>query len=248
MILPRDMTKFFIGTSGWFYSHWKGVFYPQDLPASGFLNYYLTKFRTVEINSSFYHLPKEQTFKNWHQKTPNNFLFSLKASRFISHRKKLKDCLKPWKLFYSRAKLLEKKLGPILFQLAPSFKADKFRLKDFLKILPKNQRFAFEFRHQSWFCQSIFEILRKFKIALVVADTPSYPLVKKITTDFIYLRLHGHEKLYASNYSEASLKKWARLIKKWLKEFDLKAVYIYFDNDAQGFAPQNAASLKKLLY
>ena len=241
------MTKFFIGTSGWSYSHWKGLFYPESLSPTKFLNYYLSKFDTVEVNSSFYHLPREQTFKNWYKKTPKDFLFSVKASRFISHRKKLKDCFEPWKLFYSRAKFLKEKLGPILFQLPPGFKADKSRLEDFLKILPKNQRFTFEFRHLSWFNKSVYQTLKKHKIALTIADTPSYPLVKKITADFTYLRLHGHKELYASNYSGASLKKWARLIKKWVKDFKLKAVYVYFDNDAHCFAPQNALRLKKLL-
>lgn len=242
------MAGLFIGTSGWSYSHWKGVFYPKTLSPSGFLSYYTTKFDTVEINSSFYHLPKKQTFKNWYDRTPDNFLFSVKASRFISHQKRLKDCLESWRLFYSRAKLLKEKLGPILFQFPPSFKADRSRLEEFLKILPKNHQFTFEFRHQSWFCQLIYKIFKKFNIALTIADTPYYPCVEEITADFTYLRLHGHEQLYASNYSNDSLKKWARLIKRWIKDFRLKAVYVYFDNDAYGFAPQNALTLKKLLY
>jgi len=241
------MTKFFVGTSGWSYSHWKGVFYPKKLPALKFLDYYTAKFDTVELNSSFYHLPKEQTFKNWYQKTPKKFLFSLKAGQFISHRKRLKDCIQPWQLFYLRTKLLKEKLGPILFRLPPSFKANKSRFESFLKILPKNQKSTFEFRHLSWFNRSIYQVLKEHNIALTIADAPSYPLVKKITADFTYLRLHGHKQLYASNYSDASLKKWAKLIKKWDKDFKLKAVYVYFDNDAHCFAPQNALTLKKLL-
>lgn len=241
------MADFFIGTSGWSYSHWKGTFYPANLPASGFLSYYLTKFNTVEVNSSFYRLPREQTFRDWDQKTRADFVFSLKASRFISHQKKLKDCRQPWQLFFPRARLLKRKLGPILFQLPPNFKADQSRLETFLKILPKGMRFSFEFRNETWFSPPIFNLLRKFNAALTIADSPAYPLVKKITADFAYLRLHGHDQLYSSDYSDSSLEKWSKLIKKWVKDFHLKAVYLYFDNDADGFAPRNALTLKKLL-
>jgi len=241
------MADFFIGTSGWSYSHWRGIFYPENLSPANFLNYYLTKFNSVEVNSSFYRLPKEQTFKDWYQKTPADFVFSLKASRFISHQKKLKDCLQSWQLFLSRARLLKRKLGPILFQLPPNLKVDQSRLETFLKILPKEMRFSFEFRNETWFCQPIFDLLKRFNVALTIADSPSYPLVKKITADFAYLRLHGHDQLYSSDYSGSSLGKWRRSIKKWVKGFNLKAVYLYFDNDADGFAPKNALTLKKLL-
>lgn len=240
-------TKFLIGTSGWSYSHWKGNFYPQNLNSAKFLDYYQTQFNTVEINSSFYHLPKQITFQNWYQKTAKNFIFSIKASKFITHTKRLKNCREPLNLFLERTKILKEKLGPILFQLPPMFKMNSQRLKEFLIMLSKTHQYAFEFRHPSWFSPEIYELLKKHNTALTIADTPHYPCVEKITADFCYLRFHGHQAIYASNYSNQELKIWQEKIKKWLKKFNLKQVYTYFDNDAHGFAPFNAHTLEKFL-
>lgn len=232
-----------IGTSGYTYRHWRGPFYPPNLTYKKFLSFYVTKFDTVEINSSFYHLPREKTLENWYAGTPDNFTFALKASRFITHVKKLVSCQKPLHLFLTRALLLKEKLGPILFQFPPSWKKNLARLDKFLAMLPENIQATVELRHQSWFAEDLYGILRQRNCALTFADTPSYPLVEKITSNFVYIRLHGHERLYASNYGTKQLKTWARKIKGWSK----KTVYVYFDNDAGGFAARNALELKKLL-
>lgn len=239
------MAELRIGTSGYTYGHWRGVFYPQDLPYRDFLKWYAQHFDTVEINSSFYHLPREKTYENWYSLTPKNFLFALKASRFITHIKKLKNCQEPLEIFLERAKILKEKLGPILFQFPPSWKLNLERLEEFLKLIPKGLQTTVEFRHESWFTNEVYQTLGKFNAALTFADTPSYPLVETVTADFVYLRFHGHKELYASNYSEGKLKSWARKIHKWGKT--VKKVYAYFDNDAWGFAVNNATRLKILL-
>jgi len=239
------MTEVRIGTSGFTYGHWRNIFYPNDLPIRDFLKWYSQRFDTVEINSSFYHLPRETTYKNWYATTPKNFLFALKASRFITHIKKLHDCQEPLQTFLERAKILKEKLGPILFQVSPFWKCNLGRLGEFLRCIPKDVNATFEFRHESWFSQEVYETLGKRNISLTIADTPSYPMVERLTADFIYIRLHGHEHLYASDYTEEELQVWASKINKWKKM--VKIIYVYFDNDAWGFAVKNAIRLKELL-
>lgn len=234
-----------IGTSGWSYDHWQGLFYPEDLSKDKWLEYYAQSFDTVELNSSFYHLPKLKTFENWRERTPKSFLFSVKSSRFISHILKLNSVRKPLQSLLDAASGLSEKLGPILFQLPPNFTFDLGRLKKFLKILPTDKRFTFEFRHESWFCSEVYELLRKNNLALTISDMPKYPLVFETTADFVYVRLHGHKVLYVSKYSKAELEVWAQKIKGWLAD-DLD-VYVYFDNDANANAVQNAQELKRPL-
>ena len=252
------MAKIYIGTSGFSYPHWeKGVFYPLDLPKAKQLEYYSQHFQTVELNNPFYHLPLAKTFQGWYQRTPSNFIFAVKASRYISHIKKLKACAQPCQLFISRAQKLKEKLGPILFQLPPGWPVDVKRLEKFLKILPpttflkkvvgglpKKHQYSFEFRHQSWFCQEVYQLLKKHNIALCLADSPDWPYQEQLTADFVYLRLHGSGSLYSSKYTNQELKKWSNKIKKWLKNRD---VYVYFNNDANGYAVNNAQTLKKML-
>ncbi len=233
-----------IGTSGWSYAHWQGLFYPQNLPKEKWLEYYCQYFDTVELNSSFYHLPQKKTFKNWRQRTPKNFLFSIKASRFISHLLKLNGASESLENLLDNALGLKEKLGPILFQFPPNFELDVERLGKFLKILPADKRFTFEFRHESWFCPKVYKMLAKNNLALTISDTPNYPLVFETTADFVYIRLHGHEVLYASKYSQAELSEWTQKIKGWLA--DGLDVYIYFDNDANAHAVENAKELKFL--
>jgi uncharacterized protein YecE (DUF72 family) len=237
-----------IGTSGWSYGHWQDLFYPKDLPSGKWLEFYCQHFDTVELNSSFYHLPKKKTFENWRRRTPLDFLFSVKASRFLTHLLKLNNSREPLKNLLDNASGLGEKLGPILFQLPPNFHLDLERLKKFtqhLLALGKGAGFAFEFRHQSWFCDEVYELLQKNNLALTFSDTPNYPLVEKITTDFIYIRLHGHKKLYASKYSTAELQQWTAKIKSWLAAgLD---VFVYFDNDSEANAIWNATELKEIL-
>jgi len=241
--------ELFIGTSGWVYSHWEGIFYPEDLSSKDKLKYFSQHFKTAEVNYSFYHLPKLTTYQNWYSQTPKDFLFSLKASRFITHIKRLKGVKRAWKTFIKNALNLEEKLGPILFQFPPNFKATEEnikRLEEFLKFIYTSLRlrFAFEFRNKSWCDKKIYEILKKYKIAWVIADSPEYPRVDMVTADFVYIRMHGSKVLFNSKYTKKELKDLAQKIKKWQKQgLD---IYCYFNNDAQGFAIENAKQLLKL--
>ncbi len=268
------MAKVLIGTSGYNYPHWAdGVFYPKDLPQSKWLEHYCKYFDTVELNVTFYHLPQEKVFEGWHKRTQKNFLFTIKGSRFITHIKKLKDCRGPLALLAERAKNLKEKLGMILWQLPPQLKVDISKLKDFCQLLnskfPKIRQ-TFEFRHQSWFSKDVYDILKKHNFALVICDYPFELMTEKRkpwgkrktiiileTADFIYLRRHGPpatpgrsnggrgaSALYSSNYSDKQLRQDTEQIKKWTKA--KKDVYVYFNNDAAGYAVKNGLKLKKI--
>ncbi len=248
------MAKAFIGTSGFSYPHWgNGVFYPKDLPPGKWFEYYCQFFDTVELNVSFYRLPKKETFASWRRKAGSDFVFSLKGSRFITHIKKLKDCQEAAKVFFEATEplrgLTSSEVRPpqnvILWQLPPGLAFDKSKLEKFLSILPKSWRYAFEFRNQTWLTEESFDLLRKYQIAAVFQDYPDWPITKEETADFIYFRFHGSRLLYSSEYTEKELKKWAEEIKKYLREG--KDVYAYFNNDALGYAIENAKELKKLV-
>lgn len=238
-----------IGTSGWSYDDWReGKFYPENLKKIDELGFIAQHFSTVELNASFYHLPKKKTFQNWKKRTPDNFTFAVKASRYITHIKKLKDPADPWGNFYERAKLLGKKLGPVLVQLPPSWKKNKKRLQNFLKTAKKNHpKLAFEFRHPSWFCDEIYDILRKNNCALVYANCgQKWPQVwKETTNDFTYIRMHGPDGSYASKYSKSQLQNLTEKLEKPLKKD--KEVYVYFNNDYHGYAIENAKMIKALM-
>lgn len=239
------MAEVRVGTSGFTYPHWRGVFYPAQLHAKDFLGYYSSVFDTVEINSTFYHLPQTATLRRWYAQTPAGFCFSLKASRFLTHVKKLLDCQQPLELFLRQASLLRDKLGPILFQFPPSWKMDLARLGAFLTLIPKEIRTTFEFRHPSWFNDRLYGVLRHHHAALTIADTPRFPMAPVTTADFAYIRLHGHQRLYASNYSDLALRRWAQKIRDWGKR--VGKIFVYFDNDAQGYAVKNAKRLRSWL-
>lgn len=261
--MTLQKAKIYIGTSGWVYSHWVGKFYPENLPSKDRLKYFAKYFDTAEVNYSFYHLPRPTTFLKWYQETPKGFLFSVKASRFITHIKRLKNVKDPWQQFFENAKNLKEKLGPILFQFPPSFKAEKEniqRLRNFLKLLSNYQlatthyslptthyklRYAFEFRHKTWLDEETYKLLEKYNAALVIADSSRYPKAEVVTTDFVYIRMHGPAELFASKYSDEALENLAKKIKKWQKE--KRDVFVYFNNDFHGFAIENALFLKKLL-
>jgi uncharacterized protein YecE (DUF72 family) len=238
------MPKLYIGTSGFSYSHWEeGVFYPKGLAKNKQLEYYSQHFQTVELNNPFYHLPPAKTFQNWHQRTPKNFIFTVKVSRYITHIKRLKNCREPWQRFIANTKELKEKLGPILFQLPPNWRMNIERLERFLKILPKKYQYSFEFRHSSWFNQEIYDILKKHRIALCLADSNQWPYQEEITADFIYLRLHGSHRLCSAKYTDKELKNWAGKIKKWRKLG--KDIFVYFNNDFAGYAVKNTLILKR---
>jgi len=238
--------KIYIGTSGYQYYHWRGLFYPENLISYKWLEYYAKFFKTVELNVTFYRLPPESAFKGWSRRTPKDFIFVLKGSRFITHVKKLNNIREATKLFFDRAKLLKEKLGIVLWQLPPGWKVNADRLEKFLKFVSKDKiRQAFEFRNETWFCSEVYKLLKKYRAGLVIADSPYYPKIEKITANFVYLRFHGGRVLYGSEYSKKELTEWAKKIKKWLRRgLD---VYVYFNNDANAYAVKNARELVKLL-
>lgn len=237
-----------LGTSGWSYNHWNGLFYPEEIPLNKRFTHYQTQFSTVEINATFYHLPPEKTFIKWQKETGKNFIFAIKSSRVITHFKKLKNIEKPLNLFLSRVRLLKKKLGVILYQLPPSYKRTANNLKKleaFLELLPKNLRQVVEFRDDSWSTGETYKLLKKYRIAYCIISAPDLSCNLKATTNFVYIRLHGISNLYAYNYTENDLKWWTGEIKKFLKQ--KKDCYVYFNNDARAYAPFNALRLQELI-
>lgn len=239
--------KTYIGTSGWSYGDWADdVFYPYDLPEKNWLEFYSEHFPTVELNTSFYHLPAAKTFINWRQRTPPNFLFSVKISRYLTHIKKLSEPKEPWQRFIKNARELREKLGPILVQLPPNFKVNQDKLNNLLKIIPEKYKIALEVRDDSWFNKDIYQTLKRFNVALVNADSQEWPTPDVTTADFIYVRMHGPVGLYDSKYSTAQLKKLAEKIKSWKKE--KQEIYVYFNNDTKGYAVENAKKLRQLVF
>lgn len=242
------MSKIFIGTSGWVYSDWQGVFYPDNLPQNKWLEFYSQHFATVEVNSTFYHQMRPGTFVNWSKMVPKDFIFTIKANRFITHIKRLLDCSEPLNRLLEQLKGLGNNLGPILFQLPPRWRADEKRLDRFLyelRTLNSKLMVVFEFRDESWFKKSVLEFLKKYNVGLVINDSPHFPKVEEITTDFTYIRFHGPSALYSSEYSEKELEIWAKKIKSWEKK--RISVFAYFNNDVGGYAIKNARSLTKLV-
>jgi uncharacterized protein YecE (DUF72 family) len=233
-----------IGTSGFHYKHWRGPFYPEKLPASKMLDFYTWHFDTVELNNTFYRLPPETGLVNWRDSTPKTFRFAVKGSRFITHMKKLKDPEVAIQRFFERVDLLENKLGPIVFQLPPFWEADSERLEAFLDALPR-RRYAFELRNPTWHNEEIYRILRRHNAAFCIFEIAGFRSGFEITANFTYIRLHGPEGAYQGSYSAKMLEQWADRIVDW--QHDLRAVYIYFDNDQSAYAVQNALSLKHML-
>ncbi len=235
--------RIYIGTSGWIYNHWAEVFYPKDCPKGRWLEFYAGHFSTVELNASFYRLPKPKTFENWRQRTPDDFLWAVKASRYITHVKRLREVEEPLERLYGSVEILEEKLGPILFQLPPSLAFHEEVFSRFCQHLKIGRLHALEVRHPSWEHQKAIEILRDHNMALCVSDTAGrYPYIEENTASFFYIRLHGSQQLYASEYSEGELEGYARKIRDWAKD-----TYLYFDNDYHGYAVKNARRMKEIL-
>jgi uncharacterized protein YecE (DUF72 family) len=235
-----------VGCSGFFYDHWRKNFYPEDLSRNRWLEYYCKHFLTVELNVTFYRLPEREAFSKWYLSTPEDFSFSLKGSRFITHVKKLKDCIEPIEAFFSRALLLKEKSGVILWQLPPTFNIDLERLKEFLEeVKPYHMRNAFEFRNKTWINKKVINLFEKENAAFCMADYPDFLNNLPLTADFVYIRRHGKDGSCASSYSTESLKNDAKCIKSCLRQ--KKDVFIYFNNDALGYAPKNAAELVTLI-
>jgi uncharacterized protein YecE (DUF72 family) len=236
-----------IGTSGWHYGHWRGAFYPDRCSPPKMLEHYVAHFDTVEINNSFYKLPSSNTFRCWRDATPKNFCFAVKASRFITHNKKLKDPANALDKFFPPTSELREKLGPILFQLPPEWRVNLDRLQEFLSALPKGKswRYAFEFREPSWLREEVYEALRQHNVAFCIYELAGVRTPNVVTADWTYARLHGPDGKYQGSYGIDQLSEWARQIESW--RGNLKAVYVYFDNDQAGYAAANALELKHLL-
>lgn len=239
--------KIHIGTSGWHYKHWlKGVFYPEGVVGSEMFQFYARHFDTVEINNSFYRLPTANTFDAWRESSPPNFCFAVKASRFITHMKKLKDPGSSSEKFFLVAERLGNKLGPILFQLPPRWKLNMERLVLFLEALPPGNRYVFEFRDESWLVKEVYEVLRKHRAAFCIHDFADMKVPNEITADLAYIRFHGPTSAkYFGEYSDDQLRVWADRIESWRGQ--VSEVYAYFNNDPGGAAVRNATTLKHLL-
>lgn len=239
------MASIYVGTSGWVYPHWSGVFYPEDLPQREWLDHYSRHFDTVEINNSFYRLPSRSTFEGWRRRAPPGFTFAVKANRYITHVKKLKDPEEAVRNFYDNLAGMGDACGVVLFQLPPRWRANLERLEGFLKSVPDTYRLAFEFRDSTWLNDEVYELLRKRGSALCTADRPIYPGPRVVTADFAFFRMHGGRELADGEYSYNELKALAREVGAHARAG--RDVFVYFNNDYRGFAPENALALKDLL-
>ena len=240
--------KILVGTSGYNYQHWKGVFYPKEIKQNKWLEFYSQHFNTVELNVTFYRLPQKKAFQSWYERAPRDFAFVIKGSRYITHIKRLNACAAPLNLFFKNAAPLKEKLFCVLWQLPPSLKIDLKRLEKFVNILKRKYSFckhSFEFRHQSWFNDITYEIFEKNNINLCIAHSPNLAVYEVPTSDFLYFRFHGGQRLYSSNYTDQELKEWAQKTKKLSR--GKKIVFAFFNNDASGFAVKNALRLRRLL-
>jgi len=239
------MAELRVGTSGWHYRHWREVFYPPDLKTGDWLGYYSGSFDTVEINNSFYRLPSRANFESWAQQVPSGFTFAVKASRFITHVKKLKEPHESISRLLENAEGLGGKLGPVLFQLPPRWKKNVSRLEEFLKTLPAQHRYVFEFRDETWLHDDVYALLEAANCALCIASSPSFPQSRQVTADFAFLRFHGGEDVYTSRYAYKDLKSWSTFATSLLQEG--RDVYAYFNNDAFGYALENAKTFRGLI-
>jgi uncharacterized protein YecE (DUF72 family) len=238
--------KVYIGTSGWIYKHWKDNWYKGVRPKD-YLNYMTSKFNALEANGTFYRLPKRESFEAWRANTPPDFRFAIKAHRFLTHRKKLKDVAEGIGRQKEAAGGLQEKLAVVVWQLPGNFRANVDRLRSFLADLQSwsETRHALEFRHESWFTSEVAAVLADHRIAVCISDAPKWPIWHEITTDLVYIRLHGHEYLYASPYSDEQLDSWADKIRGW-RDGGCD-VHVYFDNDWHANAPYDAEKLKQRL-
>lgn len=237
--------RILIGTSGWSYEHWQGLFYPADLPQDSRLEYYAQHFQSVEINTTFYHLPEKKTLRRWRDTVSPDFVFAVKASRYITHTKKLRDPAKSVSTFFERISVLEDQLGPVLFQLPPRWRFNGQRLAAFLDALSGEFRYAFEFRDPSWLNADSLGLLSRHKAAFCIYELNGFLSPQEITTDFVYVRLHGPDGPYQGSYDTRTLSGWAQVFATWSAQGH--TIYCYFDNDQAGYAVHNALCLKSML-
>lgn len=240
------MSRVLIGTSGWHYDSWRGPFFPEGLPLKQQLRYYASQFETTELNGVFYRTPTPEAVETWREQTGDDFVFTWKASKFITHWKRLSDrSQNSLELLEDRISLLRGKAGPILFQLPPQFEVNADRLGSFFKLLSKKRRYSFEFRHPSWYRPRILQMLADENMSLCLSDHHDAPAPWKRTADFVYVRGHGPSGRYHGHYTRPTLARWAQRIKSWKRQGC--DVYVYFDNDQKSAAPADALKLKALL-
>jgi uncharacterized protein YecE (DUF72 family) len=237
-----------LGCSGWNYASWRhGVFYPERCPARLWLEFYARQFDTVEVNATFYRLPTVKAVQGWVDQTPDEFVFAVKMSRYVTHVKRLRELAPSLELFYGRIEplLRSAKLGPVLWQLPPTFRRDDERLAGALAGLPAGGRHAFEFRHESWFVPDVMALLREHGAALVIGDRPEVHSFQthELTNDWTFVRFHSGTRGRRGNYSEGELREWAGRLRSW----PMREAFVYFNNDWEGFAPRNALRLRELL-
>lgn len=231
-----------IGTSGWNYEHWRGRFYPADLPRSRWFQHYSREFDTVEINNTFYHQPNDETFDHWRNEAPGGFLYAVKANRYLTHMKKLKDPRDPLERFLRGARRLRDRLGPILYQLPPHWKRNLERLESFAQVLPAELTHVIEFRERDWLADETYELLSGHNICLCVHDMlPRHP--RRVTGPVVYVRFHGAGRQYGGKYRPSRLRRWGEWIVEQARQRD---VFVYFNNDEDAYAIRNARELRDI--
>ena len=242
----RMSARAYVGTSGWNYDSWRETFY-QGRPRKEWLRFCAERFSAVEVNATFYRLQSRETFARWRAETPAAFRFAIKAHRYLTHNKKLNDPLPSIRLDRERASRLGDKLAAVVWQLPRNLHKNFERLERFARALRswRAARHAIEFRHDSWFDQEVADCMRAHRLAVCQSDAADWPLWDAVTTDLVYVRLHGHVQTYASDYAESDLRAWAVRVRHWLAEG--RDVHVYFDNDAFGHAPGNALRLIQLI-
>lgn len=233
-----DKPQIRIGTSGWEYRHWRINFYPKDVATCEWLRFYAERFPCVEVKNSFYRLPEPATIAGWCEQTPEDFVFAVKTPRVITHFKKLRNCEVQLQTFFSRLYAFGERLGPILFQLPPRWHCNPQRLEDFLNLLPLGRRYVFEFRDPSWHCDETYQLLEGHKAAFCIFDLDGVIAPLWTTAEFTYVRLHGPEAAYTGSYPAHTLRGWSGRALGWNRKG--QDVYMFFDNDQDGFAAKNA--------
>jgi len=237
--------RFWIGTSGWVYPHWRRVFYPKELRQRDWFAYYAQRFSTVEINNTFYRLPAERAWEHWREQAPPRFRYAVKGSRYVTHLKRLRDCAGPVETLVGRARLLTPHLGPVLWQLPPQMPYDGDRLEAFLALLPRDVRHVFEFRHEGWFRPETYAALRRHRAGFCAYHMVDEETPLLATADLVYLRFHGSDDRYGGRYTDRQLASWGRRLRALPRH--VRNVYVYFNNDLGGHALTNAETLRALL-
>jgi uncharacterized protein YecE (DUF72 family) len=240
-----NVSRIHVGCSGWVYKHWRGIFYPEGLPQKRWFQRYAEEFDTVEINASFYRVPKPETFDGWHDKAPDCFRYAVKANRFITHMKKLKDCEEAVEQFIALARRLKAYLGPILYQLPPSLHKDVPRLEAFLKLIPGDLEHVVEFRHKSWYDEDVLAALDRHEAGFVTHDLKGLKSPRWASGKAAYIRFHGTAGKYHGRYSDEALLSWTDWILDQSRQG--RSVWCYFNNDIHGHAIHDAETLKSMV-